>query len=63
MATVATVNGRVDVVRDTKAFQTQVGAQILDQDTIIASPESLAKVKYTGEQTTITLLSSTTAKL
>jgi hypothetical protein len=63
MASVQTVNGSVELVRMGKTVQVETGMTILDQDVITASSNGRAEVKYAGEQTTVALLSGTTAKL
>ena len=63
MASIQSVNGKVELARVGKAVQVEAGMTILDQDVITASSDGGAEIKYAGEQTTVALLSGTTAKL
>ena len=62
IALVQAVDGQVEIARDAQRIPVEVGALVLDQDTITVAPGASADIHYTREATAVTLLSATTAK-
>jgi hypothetical protein len=62
MASVQSVEGMVTITRSGKTIYAVAGAQIQGQDTVVASSNGRAEIKYGTEETTIKLLSGATAR-
>ena len=62
IASIQSVDGRVEISRGGKTVYAVAGSQVLEQDMVVASSNGRAEVKYGSEETTVKLLSGATAR-
>jgi ferric-dicitrate binding protein FerR (iron transport regulator) len=62
VAMVQSADGRVEIARSGKTVPATAGAQILEQDMVVASSDGRAEIKYGTEETTVKLLAGTMAQ-
>jgi hypothetical protein len=62
MASIQSAEGSVEITRAERTAYAGAGAQIMAQDKVVASSNGRAEIKYGAEETTVRLLSGSTAK-